>query len=200
MPDLKCKKCGGTGELCPAGPSDAPMETCDACDGKRSGRPYFDFNAVCCAAGGDWCLEHVADDRTNEEIYLAIIGDQRKQINELRAESFAAAKQREELAAALEQARDFLNVPTETTMFEGTIDEETIHGTVANQTPMGLVAILRSTDPAAILTARDRERDAALIDKLISRARGNVCIDGNLTLTVDELQDLRAKALEGELL
>lgn len=26
-----CKKCGGTGEICPSGPSDAPMNPCDLC-------------------------------------------------------------------------------------------------------------------------------------------------------------------------
>jgi hypothetical protein len=28
-----CAKCGGTGQVCPSGPSDAPMDTCPACDG-----------------------------------------------------------------------------------------------------------------------------------------------------------------------
>jgi Siphovirus Gp157 len=31
---IACPRCSGTGQLCPAGPSDAPMETCDRCEGR----------------------------------------------------------------------------------------------------------------------------------------------------------------------
>lgn len=33
---LKCTRCGGAGDLCPAGPSDAPMEMCDVCEGAKT--------------------------------------------------------------------------------------------------------------------------------------------------------------------
>lgn len=33
--EVKCPKCGGAGDLCPAGPSDAPMEVCDRCEGAQ---------------------------------------------------------------------------------------------------------------------------------------------------------------------
>lgn len=32
----KCRKCGGAGETCPLGPSDAPMNKCEACKGSGS--------------------------------------------------------------------------------------------------------------------------------------------------------------------
>lgn len=32
-PPTECKACGGAGDLCPAGPSDAPMNVCHACGG-----------------------------------------------------------------------------------------------------------------------------------------------------------------------
>lgn len=138
---------------------------------------YLDINRLCMAAGGDWILEAIKEDESNLDALYSVIAfmwDKRRVMHEeqfkMKRELSEAREQRAALAAALAMFYD---------RWEEGASNEDGPGRFVDISYEEENEVLAELERAGVqpkaglrpLAARDKERDAALIERLMTGMR-----------------------------